>query len=214
MAELRIGAEQFRRQLTDLLNRTCYGQDHIIIERHGTPLAAVIPFDLYEALMAANIPEKLAKRKQTEQIEEISDLAVALDSILENDSPIDEQQLATVTYDEAMLREAATPYYAGSAVTSLPLHGTLTLEEAAMYLKLPVEVVTNQADQGNLPGRKINNTWRFLRTAVDNWLRNSDGRQILLQQAGVFADDASLAELRAEIYAERGRPEIESPEIE
>ena len=143
MAELRIGAEQFRRQLTDLLNRTCYGQDHIIIERHGTPLAAVIPFDLYEALMAANIPEKLAKRKQTEQIEEISDLAVALDSILENDSPIDEQQLATVTYDEAMLREAATPYYAGSAVTSLPLHGTLTLEEAAMYLKLPVEVVTN-----------------------------------------------------------------------
>ncbi|MCB0188999.1 MAG: type II toxin-antitoxin system Phd/YefM family antitoxin, partial [Caldilineaceae bacterium] len=81
MAELHIGAEQFRRQLTDLLNRTSYGQDHVIIERHGTALAALIPYELYEALVAAGIPEKLAQLDWDNS--EATDLAAALDAILE-----------------------------------------------------------------------------------------------------------------------------------
>jgi hypothetical protein len=32
---------------------------------------------------------------------------------------------------------------------------------------------------------------------------------VLLSQAGALADDESLAELRAAIYKERGRPEVE-----
>jgi hypothetical protein len=79
-----------------------------------------------------------------------------------------------------------------------------------MYLKLPVDVVARSAAQGEIPGRRINETWRFLKSAIDNWLHPVDGRQILLQQAGAFADDDSLAELRRAIYQERGRPESES----
>jgi excisionase family DNA binding protein len=94
------------------------------------------------------------------------------------------------------------------------MNNTLTLEEAAMYLKLPSDTVAEQAAQGLLPGRRINQSWRFLRTAIDQWLRNSNGRQILLEQAGVFADDDSLAALRTQIYAERGRPEVDADATE
>lgn len=47
----RVGAEQFRRELADLLNKTGYGGDRVIIERHGSPLAVLIPYTLYEILL-------------------------------------------------------------------------------------------------------------------------------------------------------------------
>lgn len=85
----------------------------------------------------------------------------------------------------------------------------LTLEEAADYLRLPKETIERQAAQGRIPGRRIEDTWRFLRAAIDDWLRSQDSRTILLQQAGALATDETLPELRAAIYAARGRPETE-----
>jgi len=85
----------------------------------------------------------------------------------------------------------------------------LTLEETADYLRLPKEIVEQQAAQGQIPGRRIEDTWRFLKTAIDDWLRSHDGRTILLRQAGALADDETLPQLRAAIYAKRGRPEAE-----
>jgi len=83
----------------------------------------------------------------------------------------------------------------------------LTLEEAAEYLRLPKETIERQASQGQIPGRRIEDTWRFLKAAIDDWLRSHDSRIILLQQAGALADDDALAQLRANIYADRDRPE-------
>jgi excisionase family DNA binding protein len=85
----------------------------------------------------------------------------------------------------------------------------LTLDELADYLKLPPEMLLRQVNQGNLPGRKIEDTWRFLKDAVDDWLRTQDSRTILLQQAGVFADDPILPEIRDDIYKKRGRSETD-----
>ncbi len=85
----------------------------------------------------------------------------------------------------------------------------LTLEEVANYLRLPKETVERQAVQGQIPGRRIEDTWRFLKAAIDDWLRSHDSRMILLQQAGALATDETLSEVRAAIYAERGRPEAE-----
>jgi excisionase family DNA binding protein len=88
-------------------------------------------------------------------------------------------------------------------------HEVLTLDEVAAYLRLPKETVERQAMRGQLPARRIEDTWRFLKTAIDDWLRSQDSRLILLQQAGALRDDDSLAELRAAIYAQRGRTEVE-----
>lgn len=60
----------------------------------------------------------------------------------------------------------------------------LTLEEASEYLRLPVEIVSRQANQGNIPGRKIEDDWRFLKVAIDDWLRSKNSRSILNSQAG------------------------------
>jgi excisionase family DNA binding protein len=85
----------------------------------------------------------------------------------------------------------------------------LTLEEVSEYLRLPVETLQRQVLQGKLPGRKIENEWRFLKVAIDDWLRSQSSRSTLLQQAGAFADDASLTELRTTIYQARGRSEVD-----
>ena len=92
---------------------------------------------------------------------------------------------------------------------TLTMPNVLTLEEVADYLRLPREIVERQAVHGQLPGRKIEDTWRFLKAAIDEWLRSHDSRVILLHQAGSLADDDMLAQLRTEIYAARGRPETE-----
>lgn len=89
-------------------------------------------------------------------------------------------------------------------------HEVLTLDEVAVYLRLPKETVERQAMRGQLPARRIEDTWRFLKTAIDDWLRSQDSRLILLQQAGALRDDESLAELRSMIYAQRGRSEVET----
>jgi Helix-turn-helix domain len=85
----------------------------------------------------------------------------------------------------------------------------LTIEELA-DLKISPETVLLQATQGRLPGRKIADNWRFLKDAIDDWLRSQDSRTIFLQQAGAFADDESLEELRTQIYQDRGRSEVET----
>lgn len=85
----------------------------------------------------------------------------------------------------------------------------LTLEEVADYLRLPKEIVERQATQGQIPGRRIEDTWRFLKEAINDWLRSQDSRMILLQQAGALATDETLSELRVQIYAARGRPETD-----
>jgi excisionase family DNA binding protein len=85
----------------------------------------------------------------------------------------------------------------------------LTLEEASGYLRLSIETVASLALKGNIPGRKIENDWRFLKSAIDDWLRAKNNSSILLSQAGILADDESLAQLRESIYQARERPEID-----
>lgn len=84
----------------------------------------------------------------------------------------------------------------------------LTLDEVAAYLRLPKETIVRQVAQGALPGRQIEDTWRFLKAAIDDWLRSHDSRTLLLQQAGALAADQSLPALREAIYAARKRSEV------
>jgi excisionase family DNA binding protein len=58
-------------------------------------------------------------------------------------------------------------------------HGdeVLTLEEAAAHLKLPVDTVRSRAEEGDLPGRRFGNEWRFARIAVLAWLADGESRQ-------------------------------------
>jgi excisionase family DNA binding protein len=84
----------------------------------------------------------------------------------------------------------------------------LTLEEAARHLRLPEKEIEELAARGIIPGRRVKDDWRFLRAALDDWLRTPDYRTTLLEQAGALAHDESLPQLRKSIYKRRGRPEV------
>ncbi|WGV24029.1 helix-turn-helix domain-containing protein [Halotia branconii] len=90
----------------------------------------------------------------------------------------------------------------------------LTLEEASEYLRLPTQTVVHQTILGNIPGRKIENDWRFLKVAIDDWLRSKNGRAVLLQQAGALIDDDTLSDLRAKIYQDRERSEVDGESVD
>jgi excisionase family DNA binding protein len=85
----------------------------------------------------------------------------------------------------------------------------LTLDEAAGFLRVSQDAVLRLAVQQALPGRQIEGQWRFLRTALADWLRESSGKAVLLSQAGALAQDESLPLVRDTIYTDRGRPEVE-----
>ena len=86
----------------------------------------------------------------------------------------------------------------------------LTLEEVAAYLRVPERTIERLVVQQGLPGRRIDDEWRFLRSAVQDWLRGRTGKDVLLQQAGELADDPILSEVVRRIYEDRGRPETEA----
>ena len=90
-------------------------------------------------------------------------------------------------------------------------HVVLTLAEAAKFLRIRKPVLQKLAEQGRVPSRKIGNEWRFNRVVLNEWLRGGDMDPTiaLLQQAGLFKDDADLMPILDEIYKARGRPERE-----
>ena len=72
----------------------------------------------------------------------------------------------------------------------------LNLEEAAAYLRVPGATVRRLAEREGLPGRRIGKEWRFLKAALDDWLRRPTPKEALLRQAGVLADDPTLRAVR------------------
>lgn len=42
-------ANEARTQFAELLNQAAYGKEHVLITRSGKPLAAVIPYNQYQA---------------------------------------------------------------------------------------------------------------------------------------------------------------------
>jgi excisionase family DNA binding protein len=86
----------------------------------------------------------------------------------------------------------------------------LTLEEAADYLRLSPDLLLQHAIAGKIPGQPIGETWRFLKSAIDDWLRCRDSRTILLQQAGIFAQDETLEVIQAKIDRDRQQSTLET----
>jgi excisionase family DNA binding protein len=46
----------------------------------------------------------------------------------------------------------------------------LTVDQLAAWLQTDAETIARLADDGELPGRKLGDEWRFARDAVLDWL--------------------------------------------
>jgi excisionase family DNA binding protein len=91
----------------------------------------------------------------------------------------------------------------------------LTLTEAAAYLRVSEAEVVRLVQQQDLPGRLLGTDWRFLKSALQDWLRTPPRRgtkEAILSVAGAWKDDPYLEEELKEIYRRRGRPMTEAAE--
>lgn len=51
----------------------------------------------------------------------------------------------------------------------------LTIQELAVYLKIPKSTLYKLVREGKIPSQKIGRHWRFRKQAIDNWLEQRTG---------------------------------------
>src|SRR5438477_413261 len=98
-----------------------------------------------------------------------------------------------------MPRTKPKPKPAPQAVTSPPeINGppsdVFTLVEAAGYLRLPEQDVLRMVYEQGLPARQVGTEWRFLKTAIQQWLSTGappakGSKEAWLSLAGACKDD-------------------------
>lgn len=87
----------------------------------------------------------------------------------------------------------------------------LTLAETAEYLRVTEKEVVRLVREQGLPGRKLGEDWRFLKSALQHWLQSPPSKkEALLMQIGAFEDDPDLGEMLERILRQRGRQEKET----
>ena len=96
---------------------------------------------------------------------------------------------------------------------SITKRDVLTPDEAARFLRIKKVKLLELAQRGGVPARQIDEEWRFLRTALEDWLRGKpNSQQVFLSQVGAFKDDETLMPMLEEIYKARGRPMVDPDE--
>ena len=96
-----------------------------------------------------------------------------------------------------------------------PSGEVLTLTEAAVYLRVAQADVLKMVGVGDFPGRLLGDEWRFLKSALQDWLRTPaqpSSKEALRSAIGSWKDHPDLDELLEDIYRQRGRPMIEESE--
>jgi excisionase family DNA binding protein len=88
-----------------------------------------------------------------------------------------------------------------------PAGEVLTLAEAAAYLRLPEDDVLRMVREQGLHGRQVGSEWRFLKSAIDDWLRSGpqpkSNKEAWRALIGVWKDDPTVDQLREIIAKQR-----------
>jgi hypothetical protein len=95
--------------------------------------------------------------------------------------------------------------------SQVPFPEVMTLPEASAYLRLAEKEVVHLIHTQGLPGRFAAGEWRFLKSAVQQWLASGtptpEARKAAqLAAIGAWKNDPNLETMVEEIYRQRGRP--------
>jgi excisionase family DNA binding protein len=96
-----------------------------------------------------------------------------------------------------------------------PATDVLTFSEAAAYLRVTETDLSRLILDQALPGRQFGTEWRFLKSAIQDWLRTPPvrgSREAVLSACGAWANDPYVEEELKEIYKKRRRPMTEDGE--
>lgn len=90
---IEVGVTEARDQLGELVNRAAYGDERIVLTRHGQPVAALVPIALLDQLADA---------------EDAADLAAAREAAAQDRPNVSHAQvLADLVADEAPISRSA-----------------------------------------------------------------------------------------------------------
>jgi excisionase family DNA binding protein len=96
---------------------------------------------------------------------------------------------------------------AGKPQANGPVAEVLTLCEASAYLRLPENEVLRMVHEQGLHGRQVGSEWRFLKSAIEEWLRTGprpkSNKEAWRALVGMWKDDPTVDELREEIARQR-----------
>jgi excisionase family DNA binding protein len=82
----------------------------------------------------------------------------------------------------------------------------LNLADAAAYLRVTESQLLQLVHDQALPGRRFGTEWRFLKAAIQDWLRTPPkrgSREAILSTFGSWKDDPLVEEEIKEIYRKR-----------
>jgi excisionase family DNA binding protein len=96
------------------------------------------------------------------------------------------------------------------AAVNGPPGEVLTLAEAAAYLRLPEKDVIAATSTQGLPGRLVGGEWRFLKSAIQQWLSVSQPTAEMrkaapMALAGAWKDNPDIEQIVEEAMRRRGR---------
>lgn len=55
----------------------------------------------------------------------------------------------------------------------------LTIEDLSVYLKIPKSTLYKLVREGKVPGQKVGRHWRFRKQAIDRWLEDPYGNEMV-----------------------------------
>ena len=87
-----------------------------------------------------------------------------------------------------------------------PTGEVFTFSEAAAYLRVTESVLLQLVHDQALPGRKWGTEWRFLKSAIQDWLKTPPkpgSREAVLSTAGAWKDDPELVAETMAIHNKR-----------
>jgi excisionase family DNA binding protein len=58
----------------------------------------------------------------------------------------------------------------------------MTLDELAVYLKIPKSTLYKLVQEGRVPGQKLGKQWRFGKLAIDRWLDSEQKKDSMVQK--------------------------------
>jgi excisionase family DNA binding protein len=88
----------------------------------------------------------------------------------------------------------------------------LNLADAAAYLRVTESQLIQLVHDQALPGRRFGTEWRFLKAAIQDWLRTPPkrgSREAVLSTIGAWKDDPLVEEEIKEIYRKRREDLVE-----
>jgi excisionase family DNA binding protein len=114
----------------------------------------------------------------------------------------------------AMPRAKSRPKPSGHPAVPALANGAfgevLTLSEAAEYLRMSADDVLLLIREHGLPGRPVGTEWRFLKSAIQDWLRMDlpllqTNKEAWLALARKYKDDPDLSKICQEALRQRNR---------